>query len=147
METIHAIVRHKVGDKSSGVRTNDANVRYVPSTDSVDRVTVILSGPFDTEEIDTGFGPSLVEKECPFAGADFDMDRARTSEKPDKIDFAIQIFFFKRYGWIIFQNSGHKSDRARNIIYLNKIRIQGPYYTGKRPFLRSLICFFRFCRN
>jgi len=94
VEAVHRIIRHKVGYKDGGVRANDAHIGQTPSADAVNRVTVILAGPFDAEVIVRRFGFGLVEKERSFAGADFDMDGARASENPNKINFAVQIFGF-----------------------------------------------------
>ena len=74
-----------------------ANYFYVfqaPSPDAVDGVAIVFAGPFDAKEIDVRLGLGLVEQEGGFAGADFDVDRACSSENLCKVDFALQIFGF-----------------------------------------------------
>jgi len=44
---------------------------------------------------------SLSEEECALAGADFDVHRAGTSEKFDKVNFTVQILGLERYFRII----------------------------------------------
>ncbi len=94
METIYGILGNKIGQKNSGIGADYPHVCQAPSADTVNCVAVVFTGPFDTEEIVTRPGACLIKQEGPFAGTDFDMDRAGTSENPDKIDFALYALGF-----------------------------------------------------
>ncbi len=58
-------------------------------------VAVESDSAFGAEEIELGVCCGLIEQVGSFSGAGFNMDWAETSENPDKIDFAIQIFAFQ----------------------------------------------------
>jgi hypothetical protein len=94
METFYGAVGNKISQKNSGIGADYPHVCQTPSADAVNCVAVVFTGPFDTEEIVTRLGSCLIKKERPFAGTDFDMDRADTSENPDKIDSALYVLGF-----------------------------------------------------
>src|SRR4030042_1523731 len=94
MKTLYRPIRYKIGYKAGRFCADYSDIFQSPSADSVHCVSVIFTRPFDTQEISFRVTLCLVEQECPSACADLDMNRAFTSENPDKIDFTVQTFGF-----------------------------------------------------
>lgn len=91
MEALHGTIRDEISHESAGIGTDDSHVGQAPSANAVNSVTVVFVGPLNAEEIDVRLDPCLIQKERSFTRADLYVDRACTSENPEKIDFPIQI--------------------------------------------------------
>ncbi len=102
METFHGIVGDEGGQEVCCIDADEPDVAYPPSADAVNGVSEVSAGPLDTEEIDIGHSPCLIEKEGGLACANLDMDWAATSENFGKIDFAVQIFGLQFNRRIVF---------------------------------------------
>ena len=96
VEAIYGVIRDEVGQKVCGVGADYTHVCKTPSADAVNAVAVVLAGPFDAEEINIRLSRSLIEKKGGLAGTYLNVNGAGTSEKMDKVNFAIQIFRFER---------------------------------------------------
>ena len=92
VEAVYRAIGYGVGYKLSGIGAYNADIVQPPSADTVNGITIVFAGPYDTEKIVVRQCSGLVEQEGCLSGADFDMDGAFASENPDKIDFAVQIF-------------------------------------------------------
>ena len=91
VETFDGLGREIFFYKDSGIGANNSDVGEVPSSDAVEGIAIESAGIFDAEQIYAGERPGVADEEGAFAGADFHLERCRTSEKLVRSDGACEI--------------------------------------------------------
>jgi hypothetical protein len=131
-------VRDIFGEESCHVGADYSDVGDLPSPHPVYRQLIILIGPFDTQEVNFRMCLCCVYEKSSLSGADFNMQRAITSENIAEINLSADILGPKRNIRIIFYIfSGHLPAVSLIIIAACFSRFAGIFH-----FARLKSCYF-----